>query len=81
MHINWNAHAPLVWKVVTLGNLVKRAKTVSSTAMFLHQEIEHLKAVFTGINEYPIKIINRNVNQELHRTHKLQKTVINNGGI
>ena len=50
-HINWNAHAPLVWKIGTLGNLVKRAKTVCSTAMLLHQEIEHLKAVFTGINE------------------------------
>ena len=50
-HINWNAHAPLVWKVGTLGNLVKRAKTVCSTTMLLHQEIEHLKAAFTGINE------------------------------
>ena len=46
----------------------------------MHQEIEHLKAVFTGINEYPIKIVNRTTYQELHQTHKLQITVINNGG-
>ena len=34
-------------------NLVKRAKTICSTTMLLHQEIERRKAVFTGINEYP----------------------------
>ena len=49
--------------------------------MLLHQEIEYLKAVFTGINEYPIKTVNRTINQELHRYQKLQNTVINNGGI
>ena len=49
--------------------------------MLLHQEIEHLKAVFTGINEYPIKAVNIIINQELHQSHRLQNTVINNGGI
>ena len=49
--------------------------------MSLHQEIEHLKVVFTGINEYPIQTVNRTVNQELHQTHRLQNTVTNNGGI
>ena len=44
-------------KIGTLRNLVKRAKTVCSTTMLLHQDIEHLKAVFTGINEYPIKTV------------------------
>ena len=53
--INWNSHAPMEWKIGTLRNLVKRAKTVCSTTVLLHQEIEQLKAVFTGINEYPIK--------------------------
>ena len=69
------------WKIGTIRNLVKRAKTVCSITMLLHQEIEHLKAVFTGINEYSIKIVSRTVNQELHRTHRLENTVINNGGI
>ena len=69
------------WKIGTLRNLVKRAKTVCSTTVLLHQEIEHLKAVFTGINECPIKTINRIINQELHRSQRLQNTVINNGGI
>ena len=44
-------------------------------------KIEHLKSVFTGTNEYPIKTVNRTVNQELHRTQRLRNTVINNGGI
>ena len=80
MCINWNAHAPLEWKIGALRNLVKRAKTVCSTTILLHQKVEHLKALFSGINEYPIKIVNRTVNQELYRTHRLQNTVINNGG-
>ena len=49
--------------------------------MLLHQEIEHLKVVFTGINEHPIKTVNRTVKQELHRTQRLQNTIITNGSI
>ena len=64
-----------------LRNLVKRAKTVCSTAMFLNQEIEYLKAVFTGMDECSIKRVNRTINQELHQTHRLEKTLINNGRI
>ena len=69
------------WKIGTLRNLVKRAKTACSTTVLLHQEIEHLKAILTGINEYPIKTVIRTINQELHRTQTLQNTVINNRGI
>ena len=69
------------WKVGTLRNLVKRAKTVCSITVLLHQEIEHLKAVFTEINEYHIKIVNTIINQELHRSQRLQNTIINNVGI
>ena len=49
--------------------------------MPLHQEIGHLKAVFTGINEYSIKTVKRTINEELHRTQRLGNTVIKNGGI
>ena len=81
LYINCNSHAPMDCKIGTLRNLVKRAKTVCSTTMLLHQDIEHLKAVFTGINEYPIKTVNRTVNQEFHRTNRLQERVITNGGV
>ena len=66
-------------KMGTLRNLVKRAKIVYSTTVLLHQEIEHLKVVFTGINEHPIKTVNRTMKQELHRTQRLQNTILNNG--
>ena len=69
------------WKIKTLRNLVKRAKTVCSTTVLLHQEIEHLKVLFTGTKEYPIKTVKRIINQELYRSQRLQNTVINNGDI
>ena len=81
MYINWNSHTPMELKIGTLRNLVKQAKIVYSTIVLLHQEIEHLKVVFTGINEHPIKTVNRTVKQELHRTQRLQNTIINNGSI
>ena len=56
LHINWNAHTPIEWRTGTLRNLVKRVKIVCSTTILLHQDIEHLKAVLPGKNEYPIKI-------------------------
>ena len=54
LYINWNAHVPMEWKIGTLKNLVKRAKTACFRTMLLHQEIERRKAVFTRINEYSI---------------------------
>ena len=33
LYINWNSHAPVEWKIGTLRNLVKRAKTVCSTTI------------------------------------------------
>ena len=69
------------WKIGALRSLVKRTKTVCSTSVLLHQEIEHLKAIFTEINEYPIKTANTIINQELHRSQRIQNTIINNEGI
>ena len=68
-------------KTGTLRNLVKQAKIAYSTTVLLHQGIEHLKVVFTGINEHPIKTVNRTVKQELHRTQRLQNTIITNESI
>ena len=80
LNIDWNAHAPLEWKIRTLRILFQQAKTFCSTIILLYQEIEHPKTVFTGINKYPIKFVNRTVNQELHQTYGLQNILINNGG-
>ena len=69
LYINWNSHTPVKRKIGTLRNLVKRAKTVCFTTVLLHQEIEHLKAVFTRMNKYPIKNVIRTINQKLHQRH------------
>ena len=69
------------WKIGALRSLVKRTKTVCSTSVLLHQEIEHLKAIFTEINEYPIKTVNTIINQELHQSQRIQNSIINNEGI
>ena len=37
LYINWNSHAPIEWKIGTLRNLVKRAKTICTTMVLLHQ--------------------------------------------
>ena len=36
LYINWNSHAPIEWKIGTLRNLVKRAKTICATMVLLH---------------------------------------------
>ena len=41
LYINWNAHAPMEWKIGTLKTLVKCTKIVCSTTVLLHQEIDH----------------------------------------
>ena len=66
-------------EVGTLKNLVKQAKTVCCTTKLKHQKLEHLKAIFTEINEYPNKIVNKTVSQDFHQTQRLQNTVIRNG--
>ena len=62
-------------EVGTLKNLVKQAKTVCCTTKLKHQKLEHLKAIFTEINEYP----NKTVSQDFHQTQRLNNTVIRNG--
>ena len=66
LYINWNSYASVEWKIGTLRNIVKRAKTVCFTTILLNQEIEYLKAVFTGISEYPFMTAIKTINQELH---------------
>ena len=65
LYINQKPHAPLQWKIKTITNLVKQAKTVRSTTTLQHEEIELVKAVFIEVDEYPINTKNKIVNQEL----------------
>ena len=43
LYINWNADAPLEWKMGTLTNPFKRAKIVRSTTILLQQAVKHLQ--------------------------------------
>ena len=64
--MNWNAHAPTVWKIATLRSLVKRARLISSTENALQKEIAHLKKVFSEYNNYPVKLIENIIEAEIN---------------
>ena len=59
IYMNWHSHAPSTWKISTLKCLVKRAFMISSKDELLHEELTHLKKVFTEYNEYPTKVVEK----------------------
>ena len=65
IYINWYSHAPSNWRTGTPRNLTKRAKPVSSTKLLLRNEIDHIWKVFIGNNDYPHKVVNHIIDQEL----------------
>ena len=77
IYINWYSHAPSQWKIGTLRNLIARAKNISSTEDLLNNEIEHLKTVFCEINDFPRKVVNDIIQQELLKSQGQQQDVIN----
>ena len=64
IYMNWHSHAPSTWKISTLRCLVKRAFMISSTDEYLQEELTHLKKVFTGYNEYPMKVVEEVIQDE-----------------
>ena len=73
VYMNWYAHAPTAWKIATLKSLVKRAVMVSSTQSAMKKEIEHLKKVFTGFNDYPEKVVDSVIENELQKTRETEE--------
>ena len=65
IYINWYSHAPSNWKTGILRNLKKTAKLVSSTKLLLRNKIDYIRKVFTENNDYPYKVINHIIDQEL----------------
>ena len=65
IYINWHSHTPSNWKTGTLKNLIKRAKLVSSTKLLFRNEIDYIRKIFTENNDYPHKIVNHIIDQEL----------------
>ena len=65
IYINWYSHAPANWKTRILRNLKKTAKLISSTKLLLRNKIEYIQKVFTENNDYPYKVVNHIIDQEL----------------
>ena len=65
IYLNWYSHDLSNWKIGTLRNLTKRAKLISSTKLHLRNEIGYIRNVFTENNDYPLKVVNHLIDQEL----------------
>ena len=68
IYINWNAHAPNTWKINTLRNLIKRAKTICSTKENFIAETRRLQKVFQERNQYPKRVVENVINKEIETT-------------
>ena len=62
--MNWYSHALKIWKVATLKSLIKGVFMISSTKVTLDKELTHLKEVFTGYNQYPLKLVEEIIKNE-----------------
>ena len=68
IYINWHSHAPSNWKIGTLRNLIKRAKSVSSSELLLRNEISYLR------NDFPLKVVNNIIDQEFSQLVQQETT-------
>ena len=62
--MNWNSHAPVIWKIATLKSLIKRAFLISSTKGALEKELAHIQQVFCDLNDYPPKLVDTIIRNE-----------------
>ena len=65
---------PTNWKIGTLRNLIKRAKSISSSELLLRNEISYLRHIFTEYNDFPLKVINNIIDQELSQLVQQETT-------
>ena len=69
VYLNWNAHAPNIWKTSTVRSLAKRAFKVCSNDISLNTELNHLETVFINNNDYPKRVINNIIKSEKEKTN------------
>ena len=74
IYINWRSHVPSNWKISTLRNLIKRAKSRSSFELLLRNEIGSLRYIFTEYNDFPQKVVNNIMDQELSQSAQQETT-------
>ena len=75
VYLNWNAHAPNIWKTATVRSLVKRAFTICSNDTSLNAELNHLTNVFTKYNEYPMKVIKNIIQNEKNKSTTVEPNI------
>ena len=75
VYLNWNAHAPNIWKTATVRSLVRRAFTICSNNTSLNAELNHLTNVFTKYNEYPMKIIKNIIQNEKNKSTTVEPNI------
>ena len=73
-YINWCSHAPSNWKIGTLRNLIKRAKSIGSSELLLRNEIGYLQYIFTEYSDFPLKVVNNRIDQELLQSAQQETT-------
>ena len=59
IYMNWLSFATRSWKIGTLKGLFRRAFMICSTEEAKEKEIKFLKHVFTKINGYPSRVVNK----------------------
>ena len=78
IYINWHSHAPSNWKIGILRNLIKRAKSISSSELLLRNEISYLRHIFTEYNDFPLKVVNNIIDQEFSQLVQQETTKLEN---
>ena len=78
IYINWHSHAQSNWKIGTLRNLIKRAKSISSSELLLRNEISYLRNIFTEYNDFPLTVVNNIIDQELSQLVQQETTKTQN---
>ena len=74
IYINCHSHVPSNWKIGTLRNLIKRTKFISSSELLRRNEISYLRNIFTEYNNFPLKVVNNIIDQELSQLVQQETT-------
>ena len=74
ININWHSHDPSNWKIGTLRNFIKRAKSINSSELLFRNEISYLRHIFTEYNNFPLKVVNNIIDQELSQPAQQETT-------
>ena len=68
IYIHWLSHAPKSWKIGTLKAILYTVYKLCSNIKLGEEELKRIKTTFHDINEYPLHIINRAIQDIEDRT-------------